>query len=247
MEKVLLKKESIMGRRIGAFLTDHILITIIAMIPFMVNFNKLSQDFNYFFELFPIMMLICIVGYLCKDIFFGRSLGKLLFGIYIREFEDIDKTPKFYQLIFRNILVFIWFVELIVMLTDKEGRRLGDKIAKTQVIGYQSKIILRVVIAVVLAFALFVSSLVIGITQIIKNDSSYKTAVQYIEKQNKITANIGEIQGFGDFPMGSVSYTNGYGTADLSIKVKGKRKSINVSIYLEKSPNSEWIVKEISY
>jgi hypothetical protein len=71
--------------------------------------------------------------------------------------------------------------------------------------------------------------------------------VQYIEKQNEITTTVGEIQGFGNFPIGSVSYTNGYGTSDLSIKVKGKQKTIVVSIYLEKSPGSDWVVKDIKY
>ncbi len=247
MGKVLLYKESLIGRRIGAFIIDHILITIISMVPFIMNFNRLTVDSNYLFKLFPIMMLIGIVGYICKDVFLGRGIGKLLFGIYVREYENVDKTPKFYKLIFRNILVVIWFVEFIVMITDKEGRRLGDKIAKTQVIGYQSKIVLRIFITAALAFSLFISSLVFGVTQIIKNDVSYKTAVQYIENQNEITIAVGEIQGFGNFPMGSVSYTNGYGTANLSIKVKGKKKSIVVSIYLEKSPGSDWVVKNIEY
>ncbi|HEX9061188.1 MAG TPA: cytochrome c oxidase assembly factor Coa1 family protein [Clostridia bacterium] len=247
MEKVLLNKESLMLRRIGAFIIDHILITIIAMIPFMMNFNRLSEDTNYLFELFPIMMLIGVAGYLCKDTFSGRSIGKLLFGIYVREYEDTDETPKLYKLILRNIPVLIWFVEFIVMLIDKEGRRLGDKIAKTQVIGYQNKIVLRIVITAVLAFSLFVSSLFIGIIQIIKNDASYKAAVQYIEKQNEISTAVGEIQGFGSFPMGSINYNNGYGTADLSIKVNGKKKSIDVEIYLEKSPGSDWVVKDMKY
>jgi uncharacterized RDD family membrane protein YckC len=247
MEKVLLKKESVIGRRIGAFITDHILITIIAMIPFMKNFNRLSEDFNYFFELFPIAMLIGVAGYLCKDVFWGRSIGKLLFGICVKEYENEDITPKFYKLIFRNLFVVIWFIEFIIMIIDKDGRRLGDKIAKTQVTGYQSKIVLSVVITAVLAFSFFVLTLVVGVTQIIKNDSSYKTAVQYVEKQNEIMAAVGEIQGYGNFPMGSVNYMNGYGTADLSIKVNGKKKCIVVNIYLEKSPSSDWVVKDIKY
>lgn len=247
MEKVLLKKESVIGRRIGAFIIDHILITVIAMIPFMMNFNRISEDVNYLFELFPITMLIGVAGYLCKDVFWGRSIGKLLFGIYIKEYENADETPELYKLIFRNMFVLIWFVEFIVMLTDNEGRRLGDKIAKTQVIGYQSKIVLRIVITVVLAFSLFVSSLFIGVIQIIKNDASYKAAVQFIKKQNEITTAVGDIQGFGNFPMGSVNYTNGYGTADFSIKVIGKKKSMVVNIYLVKSPDTDWTVEDIKY
>jgi uncharacterized RDD family membrane protein YckC len=247
MEKVLIKKESLIGRRIGAFIVDHVTITIIVMIPVIMNFNRLSKDFNFFYELFPVIMLMGVICYICKDVFGGRSVGKLLFGIFVREYENTDRTPRFYNLIFRNILIFIWFVEFIIMLIDKDGRRLGDKIAKTKVIGYQSKIILKIIVAAVLAFSIFAPSLVIGVTQVIKNDASYKTALQYIENQNKIKSTVGEIQGFGIFPSGSVNYTNGYGTADLSIKVNGINKSIIVRIYLEKSPSSDWVIKDIKY
>jgi uncharacterized RDD family membrane protein YckC len=131
MEKVLIKKESLIGRRIGAFIVDHVTITIIVMIPVIMNFNRLSKDFNFFYELFPVIMLMGVICYICKDVFWGRSVGKLLFGIFVREYETTDRTPRFYNLIFRNILIFIWFVEFIIMLIDKDGRRLGDKIAKT--------------------------------------------------------------------------------------------------------------------
>ncbi len=247
MEKGLLTKESLIVRRIGAFLTDQMLIVIISITPIMVNFNKFTDNFNLLFQIFPITMLIGLIGLLFKDIFGGRSVGKLLFGIYVRDYEDIERTPKFYKLLLRNILIFIWFIEFFVMLADKEGRRLGDKVAKTQVIGYQNKIIPRIVITVVLAISLFISSLFIGITQIIKNDDSYKTAVLYIKNQNEIKTAVGEIEGFGSFPMGSVSYTNGYGIANLKIRVKGNKKSISVNIYLEKMPDLDWVVKEIKY
>lgn len=247
MDKVLLKKESIIGRRMGAFLTDHILITIVAMVPFMINFNKLVEDTNYIFEIFSIVMFIGIIFYLLKDIIFGRSIGKILFGIYVKDYEDIEKSPPLLNLIIRNILVFIWPIEFIIMLIDKDGRRLGDKIAKTQVIGYPGKIVSRIVLVGALSFALFVTTLVIGVTQIIRNDSSYKTALQYIKTQDEIKSEVGEIEGFGNFPMGSVSISNGYGVADLQIKVKGKKKSITVSILMEKSPESDWVVKDIKH
>lgn len=244
---IVLNKDSLIGRRIGALIIDHFLITIISMISFMIDFKRLSVDSNYFSKLLPIAMLIGFVGYLFKDSFKGRSLGKLIFGIYVKEYGNADNPPKYYKLILRNLFVIIWFVEFIIMLTNKEGRRLGDKIAKTQVIGYKSNIVPAIVIAATLTLFLFVPSLVIGVTQMIKNDASYITAVQYIENQKEISTSIGEIQSFGFFPTGSVSYTNGFGTADLSIKVYGTQKSIVVRLYLEKTPGTTWSVKDTKY
>lgn len=247
MNKVLLNKDSLTGRRIGAFLIDHILITLISMIPFLINFEKLSKDSDLFHKIFPFAMFVGLVGFLCKDVICGRSIGKLLFGIYVREYGSADSTPKFYRLILRNVFVLIWFVEFIIMLTDKEGRRIGDKVAKAQVIGYQNNIVAGIVITALLAISLFVPSLVIGVTQIIKNDAAYKTAIHYIENKSEITDAVGEIQGFGFFPAGNVSYSNGYGDSRLNIKVNGTQKSIFVSIYLERKPHSDWVVKYIDY
>lgn len=247
MEKQVLRKDSVLGRRIGAFITDHLVITIIAMIPFLIYFNKLIKDFNYFYKIFTIIMIIGIVGYLIKDVFFGRSIGKLLFGLYVRRENDIEKIPRIHLLLARNLLTLIWPIEFLVMLIDNDGKRLGDKLAKTQVIGYKNKLVFRVITAGVLAFAIFVTTLIIGVTQIIRNDASFKTAVQYIEKQEGVKSIVGEIEGYGNFPLGSISANNDYGDAELSIKVKGKIKDLVVKVQLTKNPGSEWIVQCIDY
>lgn len=247
MEKVFASKESVLGKRIGAFITDHVIICFVAMVPFFLNFNKIMDDPFAMFELFSITMTIGILGYLLKDIFRGRSVGKVLFGLYVKDYQNKEDTPPLYKLILRNLLTFLWPIELIVMLVDKENRRLGDKIGKTQVIGYSGKVIIRVVVVAILAFVLFVSSLFIGITQMIRNDSSYKTAVKYIENQEDIKSVTGKILGYGYFPSGSINISNGHGVAELSIKVKGEKKDILVFVLLEKSVGLEWEIKDVKY
>ena len=248
MEKAFASKESILLRRFGAFIVDHVILCVLSMVIFFVNFNKIIEDPMYMFDLFTVSMAIAILGYLFKDLFGGgRSLGKILFGVYVRDYENIEEGPMFYKLILRNLLIFIWPVELILTLIDKENRRLGDKIAKTQVVAYPENVIGRVVAVGVLGFVLFFASIFFGTVYIIKESASYKTAVEYIEKQEEILMITGEINGYGYFPVGSVSTTNGNGLAHFSIEVKGEKKNLTVNVSMEKSTGSEWRVTNMEY
>lgn len=248
MEKTLLNKDSLISRRIGAFITDQILIGMIIAALYFINFNKTTGNYNYYVELFPKIMFAAISGFLCKDVFYGTSIGKLLFGIHVREYGNLDKTPKFYQLIFRNVLTFIWFVEFFIMLNDREGRRLGDKLAKTQVIGYQNKVALRIIAFAIITSTLYVSSLVIGITYNIKNDASYKDAVEYIKTEKEIIKTTGEIKGFGYItPANFIYRSDGWKTAYFDILVIGKTKKIVVHVRLDKTPGADWDVRDIKY
>ena len=70
---------------------------------------------------------------LFKDCLFGRrSLGKLIFGLSIQNSETGGKA-SFGSLILRNITYVIIQIEGIIVLVNK-SKRLGDLIAKTQVV-----------------------------------------------------------------------------------------------------------------
>ncbi len=69
---------------------------------------------------------------LFKDCLFGRSLGKLICGLTILNSETGEKAA-FGSLILRNITYVIVQIEGIIVLVNK-GKRLGDSIAKTQVV-----------------------------------------------------------------------------------------------------------------
>ena len=75
---------------------------------------------------------------LFKDcLFCGRSLGKLICGLRIISSEN-GKKPSFISLILRNIPLAIVQIEAIVVLANK-GKRLGDYLAKTQVVRSTTK------------------------------------------------------------------------------------------------------------
>jgi len=243
MEKKILGKGPTIVLRIGAFIFDSIIITIISLTPLLINLDKVSDSVVDYLKCFSLSMLIAFLTFLIKDIFFGRSLGKLLFGLRVRSADDTEMIPPVYQLILRNLLAFLWPVELIWMIADKDGRKLGDRMAGTKVIGYSNKIILRVIVICVLIFAFFVSSLTVGILLILKNNASYKTAIEYIENDTEIKNVVGEIEEYGLLPTGSINITNGHGEAFYTIQVKGTSGKITVQVWLTKDPGSDWVVR----
>ncbi len=247
MEKRLLGKDATIGLRIGAFIVDYLIIIIIAFIPFFFNFDKLSNDYLSFFKTFSGIMLIAFSAFLLKDIFFGRSIGKLLFGLRVRRADDTEMIPPVHMLILRNLLTFLWPVELILMIVDKDGQKLGDKLARTKVVAYSNKLVLRIIVTCVLVLVIFVSSLTIGILLVLKNNSSYKTAIEYIENDTEINHVVGEIEEFGFLPTGSINILNGYGEAYFNIKVKGTSADIMVHVWLTKDPGSDWVVRGRHY
>ncbi len=75
------------------------------------------------------LLLYCLF----KDCLFGRrSLGKLIFGLAIQNSET-GEIASFGSLILRNITYVNVPIEGIIVLVNR-GKRLGDFIAKTQVI-----------------------------------------------------------------------------------------------------------------
>ncbi|MDO8748345.1 MAG: RDD family protein [Candidatus Omnitrophota bacterium] len=83
----------------------------------------------------------CLFYMLLRDTFGGRSLGKLACGLKV---IDVKKRPlKISQAIIRNIFIVLPvlpLVEYFVLLKNQQGRRIGDKAAKTMVIDLRPQI-----------------------------------------------------------------------------------------------------------
>jgi uncharacterized RDD family membrane protein YckC len=233
----------VIGRRIGAFLIDHVIITLLAMSPFFIaGFGGRDT----FFTLFPVVMAIGLFGILLKDIF-GRSIGKRLFGLYIAHEKGPELPVSAGRRILRNVPLIVWPVEFIIAAGDEKSRRLGDRLAKTRVVMDMSKRKVPAIAIVVSAFIVIFLIIFFSVSLLIRGDGSYKTAVEYIESREEIVNAVGRIEGFGSFPSGSVSYSNGYGTADLRITVIGGKASITVRVRLKKLPDGDWTVGSLDY
>ena len=85
---------------------------------------------------------------------------------------------------------------------------------------------------------------------IIPNSDAYAAAKKHLENDQELIKEIGEIQGYGIIPMGSIQKSSGpkgsYGDASLNIIVKGKKKYKDVTLYVVKYiDESNWIVEEV--
>lgn len=109
------------GARIGAYLIDVILMVLVGWVP--------------------ILGLLVVVAYLLMrdalPFLDGQSIGKKLVGIRAVDENGAALTGNYGPSVIRNVVLIIPFfplVELIVLLTNSETRRLGDQWGKTRVV-----------------------------------------------------------------------------------------------------------------
>jgi uncharacterized RDD family membrane protein YckC len=109
------------GERIGAYLIDAVLIALVIWVPFfgwvVAPLYLLTRDALPFLQ--------------------GQSVGKRLIGLRAVDQNGAALTNNYQGSVLRNVLFIIPImpiVELIVMLADKDGLRLGDKLAQTRVV-----------------------------------------------------------------------------------------------------------------
>jgi hypothetical protein len=84
------------------------------------------------------------------------------------------------------------------------------------------------------------SSFLLFINKMMKSSDAYKVSIEHIEKNQEIINEVGGIKDYGFMPTGKINTKNGYGTANIQIKVIGNNKNLNITTNLEKTPNGEW-------
>lgn len=172
---------------------------------------------------------------------------------YIRQLSDqilqIEIAQGNINPISKNTATFLFFIYLTAIpYIQSHMNKIVESNFNTNIQFKNSKLkIISIVSGVILVIILFGTGLFIGISQMIKNDDSYKTAIKYIESQEKISSYVGVIVAFGNFPTANVEYSNGYGNAQFEIKVKGREKDLNILIELRKIPDCDWSVEDIQY
>lgn len=113
--------------------------------------------------------------------------------------------------------------------TDEKNKLIGEKIG----IGVISVLLL------VQGILLFVFP---------KTDA-YKSAKSFVENNEEIKQEIGDVMGITIKPYGGISMQTkngvGSGTANLELIVKGSKKFIDLSLLVIKEPDTDWTVEGI--
>lgn len=243
MEEIKASRSS----RIFAFIIDHFILTLIIVFPFFFILMNEELQLVFKFAFIGIWIFLALILYALKDSFKGKSIGKHMMGIAVRDENQQGDVPSISRLFLRNIMLVIWPVEFIILAANDRKQRLGDKIAHTIVVKERKisvwKVIAAVLMALITTFILIFMIIILSL----KNSDSYQTAIAYIESSEEITETAGGIEGYGFFPSGSVQTSNGYGEAAYAIEVKGEDKDVYVEVYLTKKPAEEWVVSEAYY
>lgn len=248
-----LEKEYLLSsrkRRIAAFLIDHFTFTfLIVGIVFLslgTNFMDETNFSNLISKMLP-AMLIGFLIYFAKDSIKGISPGKWVMGIMVRNENNPNVVPSIGKLFVRNLFLIIWPIEFIILASSQEKKRLGDKTAKAIVVKNPNKPTKLPRILVLAGIGItFFAFIFLFAGSAMKNSDAYKVAISEIEKNEEIISEISGIKDYGMMPTGSVNISNGYGEAQLSIKVIGNEKDLNVWAYLTKEPNGEWKLIELN-
>lgn len=125
-------------------LLDHFFMTMIAMLFFIPSMiSGLSHAFKVSHEQTSPDFMSGTLGYIgmfgfalyfCKDIFNGRSIAKRILKLQIVD-NTTGQVASPLKCFIRNILCVLWPIEVIVAMTNT-NRRLGDRIAGTQLIKF---------------------------------------------------------------------------------------------------------------
>lgn len=131
----------------------------------------------------------------------------------------------------------IIFIGLIGLLLDR------IKIKKEK----EKKSIIEKIGIGVIAFILLIQTILIAV---IPFTGAYSVAKEYIKNNEQLTEEIGTVEGFGLMPTGGIQKTTDsqgtYGSATISLTVKGEQKYKDVTVYVVKyADQPEWTVEQI--
>jgi hypothetical protein len=108
-------------------------------------------------------------------------------------------------------------------------------------------IVASVVLVLVLIVLLFVGGIIGAVFYGIGNSDAAAVAKDFLKKNERLKQDIGEVKDFGSFVRGNINIRNSDGTAELSLKVIGEKKTVNASVELMYRSGHQWRVTAASY
>lgn len=104
-----------------------------------------------------------------------------------------------------------------------------------------------IVVVLGLLVGLFVGSIVWVAFSTIGKSEAAQTAKAFLQQNEKLKSDIGEVRDFGFWITGNINTNNSKGEATLNLKVVGANKTVPASVNLTYSNGRDWRVVEASY
>jgi hypothetical protein len=104
-----------------------------------------------------------------------------------------------------------------------------------------------IVVVLGLIVLLFVGGIIGAVFYGIGNSEAATVSQDFLRNNERLKQDIGEVKSFGKLVTGNIDVRNGDGTAELSIKVNGERKSVNANVELMYRSGRQWRVTAASY
>jgi uncharacterized RDD family membrane protein YckC len=129
-----------LGLRLGSMAVDHFLMSFVVVIffsPLFISYGNsaLSHERNNFMSpnsFYTYLTLFGISLYFNKDCINGRSIAKRILKLQIIDLNS-GQVARPLKCLVRNLTSIIWPIEIIMTMIDP-SRRLGDRLAGTQVV-----------------------------------------------------------------------------------------------------------------
>ena len=107
--------------------------------------------------------------------------------------------------------------------------------------------ILSAVGALMLLGVLFVGAILGIVFYTISHSEAAQTAKSFLQSNESLKQDIGEVKDFGSIITGSVNTRNNSGDATLNLKVIGERRTTNATVVLMYRAGRNWRVTDATY
>lgn len=247
-------------RRIAAFLMDFLLFGYLTSSATYFVFVTLKTPLDtpalHDFSVQLLIWLLGIILFAAKDSYKGLGPGKLLMGV--RAYSTDGKPAGVVKQFMRNISLFAWPIEALVMILNSNKRRLGDYLANTKVLrdptinsthrGFAALFV------VVFYFASpdlpemdFTEDGFMQLTQyMVKQSQAYGIAEQHIHEQDGIKQLVGPVLDIQVRGSSNLMIENDAGHADFILLVIGEDGELPVRVSLDRDDN-QWQLTSLTY
>src|SRR3954468_9528485 len=103
-------------------------------------------------------------------------------------------------------------------------------------------IILSAIGALMLLVVLFAGAIIGIVFYSISHSDAAQTAKSFLQTNERLKQDIGEVKDFGSIITGSVNSRNNSGEANLNLKVIGERRTANATVMLMSREGRNWRV-----